>query len=128
MKLILTGIPGNENSRHSLVGSVKVSTLDSAKALQTLLMQSTKAELIWDLVVSGNIQAEGWAAVAKALSSADVWYVKVASKDLMKEGRKEDLRTVWESMFRSWVVGSQRFYKTGGEESWRALEQLLDED
>ena len=112
------------------VGLVKVSTLDSAKALLTLLMQSTEAGISWGLMVCGNIQAEGWAAVAKALSSAPacVWRVRVASKDLMKEGRKEDLRTVWESMLGSWAVGSQSFYKTGGEESWRALEQLLDED
>ena len=107
---------------------LKVSTLDSARALLTL-MQNTEAGGRWSLRVFGNIQAEGWAAVAKALSSAPacVWRVRVASKDLMKEGRKEDLRTSWESLFECWAVGNKYFSKTGGEESWRALEQLMDE-
>ena len=108
-------------------GGVKVSSLDSAKALLTLVMQSAVAEIGRCLVVSGNIQAEGWAALAKVEPSR----VRVASKDLMKEARKEDLRTVWESL-QSWLdVGDLSFYKDDGpygEESWRALEQILDED
>ena len=107
---------------------LKVSTLDSAWALLTL-MQNTEAGSRWSLRVSGNIQAEGWAAVAKALSSASarVGSVRVASKVLMKEGRKEDLRSSWESLLEWWAVGNKYFSKTGGEESWRALEQLIDE-
>ena len=101
---------------------------DSAKALLTL-MQNTEAGGRWSLRVCGNIQVEGWAAVAKALSSAParVGSVRVASKVLMKEGRKEDLRSSWESLLEWWAVGNKYFSKTGGEESWRALEQLIDE-
>ena len=42
----------------------------------------------------------------------------VASKDLVNEGKKEDLRTIWESLEFGWYVGNDRFCKCDGEEGW----------
>ena len=80
--------------------------------------------------IVGNIEVEGWANLAKALSLAPSGWVHFVftSADLMREGRRGDLRTVWESLSSVWDVGNERFLKHGGERAWRGLERRLDKN
>ena len=109
---------------------VKLSTKESSEALLTLLQNSVSVELLplGRLEVSGNLEVNGWAALAKALSLAPpgggVKEVH-APDDSLREGRRGDLRTVWESTSADglWWIGNEIFDKSFGEE---ALEQMLD--
>ena len=93
---------------------------------------------IQDLSVIGDIGANGWAALAEALQRfpGDRW-VEVSRQDMLA-ARKEDLRTIWESLQGEnshWVVkfgntGSVAIPKEldGGEVNelgWEKLEQIL---
>ena len=102
---------------------------NSVEALCTLIHNCETTNL-YGVRVSGNIEAAGWAALAKALSSASV-YVNClfASRELAMEGKREDLRTIWESLHEddgAWIVDEDiGFDKSQGEEGWEALEQVL---
>ena len=81
--------------------------------------------------MSGKIEADGWATIARALALIPQRVQSViASKELMREGTRRDLRTVWESLSFRWDVGDdefyQKFFKSNREGSWNALEQVLD--
>ena len=120
------------------IGLINVTTKESCGALQILVMNSVTEgrESVGRLKVSGtNIEVDGWAALATALSLAPKW-VKfvVAPVELMKEGRREDLRKVWDSLdsgyYNGWRVGDGNedgdkifFNRVHG---WRSLEELLD--
>ena len=121
---------------------VKITTKESAEALFTLVQNTDTVGYtaeeegmwrrgVWRLKVSGNIEADGWAAIARALALIpDCFQSLIASKEVVREGRGEDLRTVWESLSLSLDVGDdefyQKFFKSNGEASWIALEKILD--
>ena len=99
------------------------------EALCTLIHNCETTNL-YDVRVSGNIEAAGWAALAKALSSASVNVTcLVASRELAKEGKREDLRSIWESLWEddgAWFVDDNIIFdKSQGEEGWEALEQVI---
>ena len=52
------------------------------------------------------------------------------SRKHIKEGRREDLRTIWESLTRDWdmllTIRVWPFHKADGEGGWEALQQTLD--
>ena len=53
--------------------------------------------------------------------------VMQTSRELMAEGRRDDLRIILEYVSRSLVVDERAFTKDlGGGESWEALQLLLD--
>ena len=72
----------------------------------------------------GNIEAAGWAVLAKALSLRSVsMRCLETSRVVAKEGRREDLRTNWESLDGdgTWDVDGRIFNKSQGEEGWNIL-------
>ena len=99
----------------------------SAEALCTLTQNCERANLV-HVRVSGNIEAAGWAALAKALSLASVSVSVSASRELAREGRRVDHRTIWEALQGGWDVDDTSFDKSRGEEGWEALKQALDWD
>ena len=124
-------------------GWVKISSKESAQALLTLV-ENTDTDPgftqprrgaawhllgIWMMKTSGRIEADGWATMASALALIpNRVFGLIASKELVREGRSADMRTVWESLSLRWHVGKNENYKTflksGGEGSWDALELL----
>ena len=118
---------------------VKLPTKESIEALFTLVQNSVTVVATFRkermfLEITGNIEVEGWVTLAKALALAPSgWVYQVrAPVDLVKEGRRGDLRTVWDSLgdyaAEFWIVGNTPFKKYRGEREWRALEQLLDKN
>ena len=124
-------------------GWVKVTSKESARALLTLVQNTQTVGYtaeegaawnpsgVWRLKVSGNIEADGWAAIGRALALIpQCVQTVIASKEQMREGVRADLKTVWDSLSLRWDVGNDEFYqkflKSNGEGSWKALEQLLD--
>ena len=80
--------------------SVHLPTKESIEALFTLLQNSvTVDKKVVMLRITGNLEVEGWATLAKALSLAPSGWVDhvavVAPVELVKEGRRADFRTVW---------------------------------
>ena len=96
----------------------------TAEAMSTLLQNCDPGHLnIGELSVD-NIGADGWAMLAKALSTVPGCVLQIdASRRHAKEGRKEDIRTIWESIKWDW---NGTFFKTDGEEGWKALQHSLD--
>ena len=116
--------------------SFDLTTKESAEALVVLVQNS--GHVGWyrtpafgfGVIISGNIEAEGWAALAKV--PGGVTSITARRTDLMKEGRREDLRILWESGCFWFVddINNEVFVKKGKEEAdernWMALEHLLD--
>ena len=109
---------------------------DTAEDAQALLMRCHRVE-IPDLSVTGDIGANGWAALAEALQRfPGDRGVEVSRQDMLAAG-KENLRTIWESLQgenSQWVVKFGNTEVTipkefdGGEVNewgWEKLEQIL---
>ena len=118
----------NQKMTRMSLTQVSLMSTSSADALCTLTQNCERANL-GHVRVSGNIEAAGWAALAKALSlaSVSVCYL-TASRELANEGRRGDHRTIWDSfdVFAEWDVDDTSFDKSRGEEGWEALKQALD--
>ena len=132
--LLLSALVARLSRRNRKMTQIDVITListsrNSVEALCTLIHNCETTNL-YDVRVSGNIEAAGWAALAKALSLTSV-YVNClfASRELAMEGKREDLRTIWESLWEddgAWIVDDNIIFdKSRGEEGWGALEQVL---
>ena len=109
---------------------VHLPTKESVEALFTLLQNSVDVDNAHTYLRSiGNIEVDGWGTLAKALSLAPSGWVDhvavVAPVDLVREGRRADLRTVWDSLVAGWFVGNAWFSKTDGERAWRDLEKKI---
>ena len=104
---------------------VPCSTRAVARDLETL---TTKSELatFGRIEVRGSLGVDGWSELARALSSTEVRVGQMeASREAMRVGRREDLKTIFESlmMFGSWLIGLKVFW--GG---FEAIERHLDGD
>ena len=79
----------------------------------------------------GNIEVEGWATLAKALSpptSLSIEWVAVTSRELMMNAREKDLKTVFKSPEQAFRVGDKFYTYRFGEVGWEEFEvdQNLD--
>ena len=93
-----------------------------AEALCTLIQNCEYTNLV-KVRVLGNIEAAGWAVLAKALSLRSVSMKCLeTSRVVAKKGRREDLRTIWESLDGdgAWNVDG-RIFKSQGEEGWKLV-------
>ena len=111
---------------------VHLPTKESVEALFTLVQNSVTVDKKVGMlrICIGNIEVDGWAMLAKALSLAPSGWVHHvdARVEVVKEGRRGDLKTVWDSLVHGWFVGDERFRKTNGERAWTDLEKLLDKN
>lgn len=110
------------------LADVHCSNSKSAEAMSTLLQNSDPGKLNIGELSLDNIGADGWALLAKAISTVPGCVLQIATaRRHMKEGRREDLRTVWELIKGGWMIlGVGTFFKNDGEEGWKALQQALD--
>ena len=75
--------------------------------------------------ICGELEMEGWEALAKALQKHPCHAEIISPKERMLQARREDLRTIWEAMpgrlngvHSSWVVegrDTERFNKASAE-------------
>ena len=121
----------------------------NASDLYALVQNCEPMQLrVYNLHVKGNIEADGWVDLARAipltLDSEDPAFSVNATREAMKEARREDLKAVWDSLpvswdpaesvlpLFSWIVDggpqTEYFYKIRGEEEegWNALLKVLD--
>ena len=118
----------------------------NAAHLFALMQNCESTQLRLSLHIEGNIEASGWADLARALSlltldPEDPPFSVNATREAMKEARREDLKAVWDLLpvsesvvpFFCWIVDAREareyFYKVRGEEEegWNALLKVLDE-
>ena len=121
---------------------VMLETKESIESLLALVHTSVEVELgspqllreLGELTVqlTGLLEVygggvDGWAVLAKALSLTHFTGWVTAPEEMMREGRIEDLRTVWEALDGTWMwEGKEVFDKTlDGEMGWKALERYL---
>ena len=108
-----------------------------AKALQTLA-ENCETMRLRHLRIFGEIGAEGWSALAKALRlhpGCHLFFVEVP-KRLMVQGRREDLRNIWDCLFKNpsaqWRLEDRPDATQWDTEQknkikeWRRLEEILD--
>ena len=117
---------------------VMLETKESIESLLALVQTSVEVELGTNyrgeltVQLTGLLEVygggvDGWAVLAKALSLTHFTGWVTAPEEMMREGRSEDLRTVWEALDGKWIwvmkgVFDKRVY---GEMGWKALEQRL---
>ena len=115
--------------------TVRCDSKRSAEVI-SLMIQGCPDPHIHELQVMGKISAVGWSKLARVLQSKPevVRHVET-TKGVLNEGRREDLRDIWEALgpAGSWGVLSvcrssfNSFYKDEGEEGWgRLLDDLRD--
>ena len=130
---------------------VVIESQDQAEALRTLV-QLTEEFVFRGLAIGGAIGEGGWAAVAEAvrvlplllldqgpLGARGFQALVLHSKNLMLDGRREDVRAIWDAMpeetfFSFWnpeMASAKAFGKGFGnvsEEEWARLELYLDNE
>ena len=108
----------------------KKSALDVCSVLQ----HSFVVDLDGRLVVSGDIEMEGWTALKDALSCGrlhDISRIDTICKRYTTSARREDLWAIWRCLSLSWYFSEDLvvFDKVKGEKRrWIALEEFLDTD
>ena len=136
--------------------TLEVDSKALALALNALLQRCDRVLNVQSVKVCGEIQMEGWEALAKALLKHPCHAKAIfSSKKRMLQARREDLRTIWEAMpgrlngvHSSWVVegrDAERFNKASAElkgleprrsfvksrkkseQAWMELLEFLDE-
>ena len=117
--------------------------LDTEMAFQHLTslmekMDHTEQTCCITLYIDNLNNADVWTRLGKALSTAPKCVQRLLSKrDLLMEGRKEDLKKVWDSLDSVWVVSWEQegktkstwFYKEPLHHEfpgWKELEEMLD--
>ena len=83
------------------------------------------------LAVADGVNAEAWAAVSKAVKLHHGECGLSATRSALLNGRREDLKTIWEAVKSVEVMYSEAFISEGEvfiekEEGWARLEQVLD--
>ena len=131
----------------------KISSKDRAVALNSLLQRCDRVLNVGTVHICGELEMEGWEALAKALVKHPCHAKAIfSSKKRMLQARREDLKTIWEAMpgrpngvRSSWAVEGRdmeskvhvekRFNKTSAglkaeeksEKAWMELLEFLDE-
>ena len=135
---------GNRISRQqSLVSMVsigrdlEINSKRDVLAFKTLL-QAEEVTMV-NLKIEGEIGEEGWKMVATAMKtrpgvvSCTVW----TSKEVLEDGRKEDIKDIWEAVRRSFFISESRFNMGEDDffwsvrvekpkDDWKKLERILD--
>ena len=81
----------------------------------------------WD---EGDMGAEGWSALGKALSQLHNGVARFdCFKSQMDNAKMEDVKVIWDCLSEEWNLslgeGDEIFYKNKGEDGWLALEKCL---
>ena len=119
------------------VETVIIQTKKSAEAFNALFLQVYKGiseRLLLD--ITGEIDGEGWKALAEALHlrpNMYVWYIRTF-KCVLDAGMEEDKRNFWEALGASatWFVsdedeeGYECLDKEDGEVAWRRLVEIMN--
>ena len=115
------------------VREVFINSEKSAESFGTLIKASRVIETFEKLSVTGPIGQIGWGKLASASFPGFVNNI-VTLKDALDEGKKEDLKAIWDSLQGNWVVRLDRDHvdqfegirKQDGEAGWNRLEQIVD--
>ena len=84
------------------VSMLIVNTMESARAMSTLMQHCHRVIVQEDLFIEADIGKEGWAALAEALPGKGVDFI--SSNKCLASARREDLRDIWRCGVSSWEV------------------------
>ena len=140
----LLAISSRARRQQTRIALVDVSTFSCSDLIEAqaflALAENCQVMKLRDLRIAGEIGAEGWTALAKALRlhpNCHFWSVDVP-KHVMLKGRREDLRTVWDQLFNDasaqWTLAGRSdvapFTRRGTDENrkkeWKRLEKVLE--
>ena len=114
--------------------SIQCDDKKSALDVCSVLQHSFVVDLDGRLVVSGDIEMEGWTALKEALACGrlhDISRLDTICKRYTTSARREDLWAIWRCLSLSWYFSEDLvvFDKVKGEKRrWIALEEFLDTD
>ena len=117
--------------------SLEITSEGDVLAFRTLL-QAEQVTMM-NLKIVGEIGEEGWKMVATAMKtrpgvvSCTVW----TSKEVLEDGRKEDIKDIWEAVRRSFFISESRFNMGEDDffwsvrvekpkDDWKKLERILE--
>ena len=104
-------------------------TGEDAEALITLA-RLTEGFSLRRLHIEGAIGVRGWAALAEGMLEVTGFrWLIVDTRDMMLEGRREDVRAVWDALPEDGClhVGIGNYFRKQEEGAWMKLERYLDE-
>ena len=121
----------------SIGGNLEITSKRDVLAFRTLL-QAEEVTMV-NLKIEGEIGEEGWKMVATAMKtrpgvvSCTVW----TSKEVLEDGRKEDIKDIWEAVRRSFFISESRFNMGEDDffwsvrvekpkDDWKKLERILE--
>ena len=145
---LLSAISGRVSRQQRRISELKTENVwcysnESAEAV-CALVNHCQILTACHLIVFGDVGREGWRALRKAVSSPAAGYHPLpllsvtAPPRVMVEGRKEDLRDIWEVVASHWIIeqhtggGFEILAKDDPEDvdynlgRWRRLERLMD--
>ena len=100
------------------------------------LLQAEEVTMV-NLRIEGEIGEEGWKMVATAMKTRPgvVSYTVWTSKEVLDEGRKEDIKDIWEAVRLSFSISESRFNMGDffwsvrvekPKDDWKKLERILE--
>ena len=104
--------------------SVRCNTEEEGSALVSLLESSTTWK-VGMLQLSGEVGGQTWEGLGREVARGTLGVV-MATREVVRSGRREDLRAVWQKTEEVWWVDGEDIWKSyGEEEGWRKIEQMI---
>ena len=101
-------------------------TEEEGKVLCSVLERCTAWRLRW-LILKKEVGGETWRRLGRQVARGRIGYFQTG-REVMRRGRREDLRALWGKGEENWQVGGmdgQVIQRSGGEEGWRKVEEMI---
>ena len=107
-----------------VTGIINCTTEEEGSALVSLLERCTTWRVRW-LDLLGKVGGLTWEGLGREVARGKLGNVR-ATREVVRRGRKEDLRAVWQNTERWWGVDGERIWKEDGEEEgWGKIEEII---
>ena len=117
--------------RELVIEEVACYTEEEGMVLCSLLERCSTWRMDW-LHLEGQVGGEAWRRLGREAARGRLTGVDIG-REVVKRGRREDLRAVWGSVefgwqvdgLAGWVVDGEYIQKTEGGEGWRRIEEII---
>ena len=106
-----------------VVGNIACTTAEEGRALVTLLDKCKLWSILW-LDLAGEAGGQKWEELVRAGARGRARYVDF-EREVLRRGRREELRAVWELTEEAWLVEGERIWKSDGEEGWAKIDKMI---
>ena len=117
--------------RELVIEEVACYTEEEGVTMCSLLERCSTWRMDW-LHLEGEVGGEAWRRLGRQSARGSLSGVDIG-REVVKRGRREDIRAVWGSVqfdwrvdgLGGWVVDGEYIEKTDGDEGWRRIEEMI---